>query len=458
MNASQAVSSNPIPPRRPSEERRRGLDPAFRGGGPALRRGFPSIAWLLSLGWLLSIAACQGATPIPPRSPLTLDNATPALPAFVAASPTPGAMPTATGAPTALRAAPEPLSLPPGFGISVYAEVEPPLSGLAVAPNGDVFASVPSQNRILVLPDRDANGLMDPEALAIYAEGGILHRPYGLDFAEGWLFVACADGVLRFPYTEGDLQPSGPAERILELDPPAGYPERSLAVGPDGLLYVGVSGGCNHCEVTEDPRRAAVLQMRLDGGEAKLYSAGLRQVLGLAFHPETGDVWAGDRGREGLGEGEPPDEINRLGPGAHFGWPYCFGDARRDPGISGESRFCDGTLAPMVELEAQSGVAGILFYTGTQFPETYRGDLYVALSGSDARRSLPTGYSIVRIPFNGWAPRGEVFDFVSGWLRPDTRRWGSPVDLVQAQDGSLLVSDPGGSRVYRIYHAGADEP
>ncbi|MCB9175643.1 MAG: PQQ-dependent sugar dehydrogenase [Caldilineae bacterium] len=432
-----------------------------RAGGPQARaaRGATRrrAARTTLLGAMALVAgACSAATPIPPRSPLALDNATPALPAFVASSPTPGPAPTTRPALTRVVPPLEPLSLPPGFGVGVFADLGLPVSGLATAPNGDLFVSVPSEDRILVLPDRDADGVLDDGALAVYAEGGVLRRPYGIVVRPGWLYVASTDAVLRLPYADGDLQPSGPAERLAELPPDGDQWARPLDMGPDGKLYVGVGASCNVCEET-DVRRAAVLQIDPESGESKIYSAGLRSPMGLAFHPATGDLWASDRGRIGLGDDRVPDELNRLSPGAHFGWPYCYGAQRRDTTLAAEPGFCGATLAPMVELLGQAGVAGLRFYDGLQFPETYRGDLYVALSGSGLRRELPGGYNIVRVPMNGWAPRGDVFDFASGWLRPDTRRWGSPVDLELAADGALLVSDEGGGRIYRIYYAGDPE-
>jgi glucose/arabinose dehydrogenase len=331
-----------------------------------------------------------------------------------------------------------------------------PPGAMALAPNGDVFVSSPKDGRILVLPDRNMDGLADmPDgAAAVFVEG--LNRPYGLGFIEGWLYVAATDAILRYPYRDGDLVAAGPAERISDLPSEGDHWARPLAFDREGHLYVGVGASCNVCEES-DTRRAAVLQMQADGSAAKLYSAGLRSPLGFAFHPETGDVWTGDRGREGLGDEKPPDEINRLTPGGHFGWPHCWGQQIFDPQLRGERDFCGATVAPMVELDAQSGVGGMLFYTGRQFPESYRGDLYIAMNGSATRRGLPTGYSVVRVPFNGWAPRGEVFAFAEGWLRPDTRRWGSPVDLVMARDGALLVSDDGGGLIYRIFYAGEAE-
>ena len=433
---------------------RAACDRSENGRGVSARR---SAVWVVLAAGALVIAACVEDGPIPPRSPLALDNATPALPAFVALSPTPGLAPTARPAPTRVVPPVEPLELPPGFGVSVFADLGLPVAGLARAPNGDIFVSVPTEDRILVMPDRDADGVMDDGALAVYAEGGILRRPFGLDFHAGWLYVASTDAVLRLPYADGDLQPTGSVERVAELPADGDQWARPLGIGPDGRVYVGVGASCNACEET-DVRRATVLQIEPETGESKIYSAGLRGPMGLAFNPATGDVWTSDRGRVGLGDDRVPDELNRLSPGAHLGWPFCYGAQRRDASMPAETGFCGATLAPMIELLGQAGVAGLRFYDGDQFPETYRGDLYVALSGSGLRRELPSGYNIVRIPMNGWAPRGEVFDFASGWLRPDTRRWGSPVDLELAADGSLLVSDEGGGRIYRIFFAGEPDP
>lgn len=425
----------------------------------------PSVgrACLAGIAAAVAAAACATPAPLPPRSPLAIANS-PAAPvaagtgepvrATVAASPAASA----TAGPTVFVPPPEPLELPPGFAIGLYASLGLPVAMMAVAPNGDLFATVPAEDKVIVLPDRDQNGQVDPLPTGqggpalVFAQGQGLSRPWGLAFGPDALYVAGTDAVWSFPYHPGQVLAQGAPRRLVDL--PGGGPnwERGLAVGPDGRLYISVGAPCASCR-PEDARTAGVLSLDVASGQTTLFASGLRRSLDLAFHPRSLELFVGDQGREGLGDDLPPDEINRVVSGAHYGWPACYGASRVD--ASAEARadtaFCGATTAPLLALQAHGAVSGLLFYTGTQFPADYRGDLYVATHGSDARRELPVGYNVLRIPMQGDLPRGEVFDFVSGWLRPDTRRWGGPVDLAQARDGSLLISDDRGGAIYRVF-------
>lgn len=419
---------------------------------------------LAVVGLALLGASCAAPTPFPPRSPLAIANSPAPPPAADGTAADPGLVATATPAadatavPTAVVAPPEPLELPPGFAIGVFAQLGLPVAMMAVAPNGDVFATVPAEDRVIVLPDRDQNGLADAlptgqEGPAlVFAAGRELNRPWGLAFGPDALYVACTDAVWAFDYQPGQLLAVDPPRRLVDLPGGGSNWERGLVLGPDGRLYVSVGAPCASCR-PEDVRTAAVLSLDVAGGQNTLFAAGLRRSLDLAFHPRSGELFVGDQGRDGLGDDLPPDELNRLSAGAHFGWPGCYGAAvpDRTAEAPGDAGFCDATTAPLLALQAHGAVSGLLFYSGQQFPADYRGDLYVAVHGSDARRELPVGYNVLRIPMQGDLPRGEVFDFVSGWLRPDTRRWGGPVDLAQARDGSLLISDDRGGMVYRVF-------
>jgi len=396
-------------------------------------------------------AACDGRpTPAGPIAPGAVAN----TPGGVAAAnrtdgPTAGPTPTPTAAPTRVVAPPEPLGVPPNFGVGVYAEGLGAVRFLAVAPNGDLLATVPELDRVLVLPDRDGDGVAD--RVAVFAEGEPLNRPHGIAIHGPWLYVANTDGVLRFPYAPGDLEPSGEHAFLVELPGGGEHWTRSIVFGPDDRLYVSVGSSCNAC-VETDARRAAVMRFEADGGGGALFSTGLRNAVGLAVNPATGAIWASENGRDLLGDDRPPDELDVLLSGGNYGWPHCYGDRVRDGEVPSPPGYCAATLAAALELGAHVAPLGMAFYTGRQFPEEMHGDLFVALHGS-WNRTLPVGYEVVRVPFEGGAPTGEVLPFVSGWLRPDTRRWGRPVQPVVAADGALFVSDDGGGRVWRVYYA-----
>jgi glucose/arabinose dehydrogenase len=252
--------------------------------------------------------------------------------------------------------------------------------------------------------------------------------------------------VVRYPYGAGELQAQGPGELALPLPAGGAVWRRSLARAGDGSLYVSVGASCDACDET-DPRRAAVL--RHEGGRPlQAYSLGLRGVGGLAIEPRTGGLWATDQGRGGLGEHAPPDELNLLAAGGHFGWPQCYGARTPDASQEGSPTGCAATLAPAVSFGARTEPMGLAFGHGARLPPEWRDDLFVALHGASS--GFPVGFKVVRVPFAGGVPAGDAVDLVSGWLRPDTRRWGRPIDVMVAADGALLIADEGGHRVYRL--------
>jgi glucose/arabinose dehydrogenase len=198
-----------------------------------------------------------------------------------------------------------------------------------------------------------------------------------------------------------------------------------------------------------------VLEFNEDGSGQRVFASGLRNAVGLAFNAKTGTVWAGDNGRDWLGDNLPPEEINDLGASAgDFGWPYCYGNRIADTSQTkpGDDR-CKSTVPPKVELQAHSAPLGLAFYTGSMFPAEYRGNLFVAFHGS-WNRSVPTGYKVIRVRLNDKSEPVGVEDFITGWIQPgETRKgaWmGRPVGLAVGPDGALYVSDDYAGVVYRL--------
>jgi glucose/arabinose dehydrogenase len=224
-----------------------------------------------------------------------------------------------------------------------------------------------------------------------------------------------------------------------------------VLIGPDGRLYVSVGSSCNVCE-EEDERRAAISVYEIDGSGGRIFARGLRNAVGLAIQPGTGQLWATNNGRDWLGDDSPPDTGYLVRDGGDYGWPRCHNGRIVDPDF-GTRDACDGVEAPAVEFQAHSAPLGLAFYDGDQFPEAYSGDLFVAFHGS-WNRSRPTGYKVVRIPFENGQPDGQVLDFVSGWLQDASTAPGRPVGLAVAPDGSLVVSDDKAGLVYRIHYRG----
>jgi glucose/arabinose dehydrogenase len=238
---------------------------------------------------------------------------------------------------------------------------------------------------------------------------------------------------------------------IVDGLPSGGHNTRTVLFSPDwATLFVSVGSSCNVC-VEEDERRAAIVRYDPDGSGGAVYARGLRNAVGITFRPGTAELWATNNGRDWLGDDQPPETVYNLWEGDDAGWPYCHSGRIVDPDYGSPSA-CDGIVTPAVEMQAHSAPLGLTFYTGQQFPEEYRGDLFVAFHGS-WNRTVPTGYKIVRISMRDGSP-GPVQDFAAGWLRADGSNWGRPVDVLTASDGSLFVSDDSGGFIYRIFYAG----
>jgi glucose/arabinose dehydrogenase len=341
-------------------------------------------------------------------------------------------------------AEPPPLSLPPGFGLEVYASGLGGVRFMTLDPAGAVLVSVPGQGRVIALPDEDGDGRAD--RVVTVAEG--LDRPHGLAFRNGHLWVAENGRVLRLVYDPRTRQAGQPAVVVPGLPPGGGHWTRTIAFGPDGRLYVSVGSSCNVCRES-DPRRAAITRYNPDGSGERLFATGLRNAVGLAFHPMTGALWATVNERDWRGDDLPPDHITEVQEGGHYGWPGCFAaGGRAVPDREFPGARCRDMVLPSVEIQAHSAPLGLAFYTGRQFPPEYHGHLFVAYRGS-WNRSVPTGYKVVRLPFRDGRPAGPPLDFVTGWLAGGAVR-GRPVDVLVARDGALLVSDQGAGQIHRI--------
>lgn len=379
---------------------------------------------------------------------------------LVLAIPLAAALACGSGEPFAGRAAaggatrpPLPLRVPPGFRIEVAADGLGRVRALAFAPDGRLFASKPGSGEVLTLADSDGDGSLDRRI--VFASG--LDGPFGLAFdAAGALYVAENERLLRFPGA-ATVSRAGEPEVVTDLVGGGGHTTRSVVVAPSGRLFVAAGSSCNVC-LERDRRRAAVVEVDPETGRWALFAEGLRNTVGLAIHPRTGELWGADNGRDWLGDDLPPEEINVIRRGRHYGWPYCWGDrvpdreALRDraPALPAPD-FCASTEPPAVTIQAHSAPLGLAFYTGSRFPAAYRGDLFVTLHGS-WNRSVPTGYKVVRVRVgDDGRPEGPtaVEDFATGWLA-DGRVRGRPVGIAAGPDGALYVSDDQGGRIYRI--------
>lgn len=394
---------------------------------------------------LASAAAEATAAAASPAQTAAPSEAATSTAAETAAAPTTAATSEASAAPAAATqviAPPQQVALPPGFTISVYAQDLGTPRFMAYSPEGVLHVTDSRGGRVLALPDANGDGVADETQVVI----SDLRQPHGITFHEGALYIGETDKIVKFERA-GDGW--GEKQVLVSDIPTGGHGTRTVVFGTDGNMYVSIGSSCNVCE-EDSPLRAAVWQYNADGSGGKLYTKGLRNAVGLALRPGSDEIWASNNGRDMLGDDLPPETVNVLADGADFGWPRCHAGRIVDPDYGGQSG-CEGVKAPAVEMQAHSAPLGLRFYDGQMFPAEYQGNLFVAFHGS-WNRSDPTGYKIVRVPVDESGQAGAVQDFATGWLQADGDSWGRPVDVIVAADGSLMISDDAGGRVYRIFY------
>jgi len=346
----------------------------------------------------------------------------------------------------------EKIRLPKGFSISVYADNVPNARSMTLAPDGVVFVGNRDERSVYAVVDRNHDNRAD-ELIKI-ADG--LRSPNGVAFKDGSLYVADVSRILRY---DGVLDfVNKPAAARTRLKPTVIYDKlpsenahgwRYLAIGPDGLLYLQIGAPCNICE-PGDPY-GSIVRMKTDGTGFEIVARGVRNSVGMTWHPDTQQLWFTDNGRDNLGDNLPPDELNYAPrTGLHFGFPYCHGGTIPDPEF-GRGHPCSNYTPPAQTLGPHVASLGLKFYTGTMFPAEYRKQIFIAEHGS-WNRSTPIGYRISLVRLDG--NRAVKYEtFAEGWLQGD-RAWGRPVDVLELADGSLLVSDDTANAIYRISYKG----
>ena len=334
------------------------------------------------------------------------------------------------------------IKLPPGFEITLFAEGVENSRQLARGDRGTIFAGSTRAGKVHAIVDSNGDNIADN----IYLIDEDLKLPSGVEFSSGALYVAALDRILRYDNIENQL--SQPPRPQLVID---GFPDKThhgwkyLRFGPDKQLYIPVGAPCNSCD---EPGFAEVRRLSLENNTVEVYAEGVRNTVGLAFHPDTGELWLTDNGRDMLGDDFPADELNHAPrAGMHFGYPWCHQGDFPDPEF-GEGKSCDDYTAPTKNLGAHVAALGLTFYDGELFPAEYKKQLFIAQHGS-WNRTEKSGYSILLVRFNsdGIVTGTEVF--ASGWLQGDDA-WGRPNDILQLPDGSLLVSDDKAGAIYRI--------
>ncbi len=363
---------------------------------------------------------------------------------------------------------------PPGFRVSLFAQGLRAPRLIRTAPNGDVFVAESAAGRIRVLRARD--GAPRAEQESVFAAG--LRGPFGLAFYPPgpdpqFLFVGLNNQVVRFPYQAGDTLARGAPEVIVaQLAPTSGgHITRDLAFSADGSrMFVSVGSASNAADGIGAPPgglepwrqgalgaawgsetdRADVLSFTPEGGDRRVFATGLRNCVGLAIQPGTGDLWCSTNERDGLGDNVPPDYVTRVRPGGFYGWPWRYVGDHEDPRHRGERPDLAGRMTePDVLIQPHSASLEMTFYDGKQFPRAYWGDAFAAEHGS-WNRGKRTGYKVIRIHLENGVPDGTYEDFLTGFVTDDDAVWGRPVGVTTTDDGALLVSEDASGTIWRV--------
>lgn len=355
------------------------------------------------------------------------------------------------------------LSVPAGFAVSVYADGDFKAPRYLIeGPHGDVFVSDSYGDVVYLLRDTNKDGRIDNASERFTFATG-LKRPFGMAVqkvgAQTYFYVGNTDSIVRFKYTIGATAVEGPAEKLIDL-PTGGHWTRTILFSKDGKkMYIAV-GSQSNVNAGEPAVRAAINEYNPDGTGHRIFAAGIRNPVGLAWNPfskaANGELWTAVNERDLLGDDLVPEYATSVKDGAFYGWPFAYMGQNEDPRRKGENpALVAKTIIPDVLIEPHSAALGIIFYTGKLFPKEYQGDAFVALHGSWNRKER-TGYKVIRIPFENGKPEGGYENFMTGWV-PDAAGldvWGRPVALVMLRDGSLLVSDDGGNKVWRVTYGG----
>ena len=350
---------------------------------------------------------------------------------------------------------------PDGFKVELYTtDVKQPRK-IITAPNGDFFVAETHDGNVKIFRGITAYGR--PQQTAVFATG--LTEPYGIAFYPPgpnpqYVYIGDTNAIIRVPYSNGALKPTGKADRIASLPGGGNHSTRDLVFSPDGKrLFVAVGSASNVDDPDTHPdekNRADILVMNPDGSDLHVYAYGIRNAGGgLAINPKTGDLWCSVNERDGLGDNLVPDYITHVQEGGFYGWPYYYMGGNPDPRHKGNHpELKDKTIVPDVLLQPHNASLEMAFYEGKQFPAEYQGDIFASEHGS-WNRSPRAGYEVIRVPLHQTGKAtGEYEDFLTGFVLPDGKVWGRPVGVAVASDGSLLITDDGSNSIWRVSYTG----
>jgi len=349
---------------------------------------------------------------------------------------------------------------PTGFKVGVYTTGLNNPRLIRTAPNGDFFVAETEPGNIKIFRGIDQGG--KPEKVSVFATG--LTGPFGINFYPPgpdpqWVYVGNMNSVVRFPYHNGDLKASGPPQHLADLPSGGNHTTRDIQFSADGRkMFVSVGSNSN----VDDPdttraekNRADIFEYNPDGSGWRIYAYGIRNAVGLAVDPKTGELWCSVNERDGLGDNLVPDYITHVQDGGFYGWPWWYMGGHQDPRHKGKHpELKDKTITPDVILQPHNASLQMTFYNGAQFPAEYKGDIFACEHGS-WNRSLRAGYEVIRVPRHQTGrATGEYEDFLTGFVVDDGHVWGRPVGITVAPDSSLLVTDDGSNSIWRISYTG----
>jgi glucose/arabinose dehydrogenase len=349
---------------------------------------------------------------------------------------------------------------PEGFKVERYAELSDEPRELRTAPNGDLFVSDSSAGKVEVFRGVTKDGKAAQHS--VFATGltnnfGIAFYPLGKN--PEWIYLANTGSVIRYHYHNGDLKTAGDPETVIaELPSGGGHWTRDLAFSKDGKrLFVSVGSRSNVDDPDTHPRenhRANILEFTPEGKFVKIYAAGIRNPVGIAVNPMTGQLWCSVNERDMLGDNLVPDYVTSVKEDGFYGWPWYYMGDNQDPRLEGTHPELKGKVTvPDVLLQPHNASLQLTFYAGNQFPREFHGDIFAAEHGS-WNKSVRAGYEVIRIPLNGGKSDGVYGDFLTGFVTDDGDVWGRPVGVATAPDGSLMVSDDGSKSIWRVSYQG----
>lgn len=356
---------------------------------------------------------------------------------------------------------------PKGFKVELYATNLDNPRLLRTAPNGDIFLAESETGKIRVFRGVDKDG--HPQQTSVFAEG--LHQPFGIAFYPSgdnpqYVFIGDTDAIVRFPYRNGDLKATGPMTKLADLPGGGrlrggGHWTRDLVFSKDGTkLFASVGSHSNVDDPDTHPEekdRADVLEFTPKGKFLKVYAYGIRNCVGEAINPTTGQLWCSTNERDAIGNNLVPDYVTHIIEGGFYGWPYYWMGTNggvQDPRHKGKHpELQSKVITPDVLVNPHMASLEMTFYEASQFPAEYKGDAFAAEHGS-WNRALRTGYEVIRIPMKNGKATGEYEDFLTGFTLGDGNVWGRPVGVTVAKDGSLFVSDDGTRSIWHVSYVG----